>query len=124
MKKISKIVLILFFVIIVLIGIWFSLDKTTRCNLIYGKNICNFYAMLDIASSNPSVSDFDKMISLCSEMENVPKKDSCFELVAETFAGIDNTKAKEACDEIKEIKDEVENVVHKKEDCFNKIQKQ
>ena len=123
MKTIFNVILVLFFIIIISISIWFSLDKNTRCKFIYGINICNFYAMLDIASNNPSISNFGKMMSLCGEMENVPKKDSCFEIVAETFTNIDSTKAKEACHEIQDINDEAGNIVHKKEDCYNKITK-
>ena len=118
MKKFFKIIIILFAVIIGLTAIWFSLDKITRCKLIYGKNICNFYAMMDIVSHNPENSDFEKAMKLCGEMEDVPKKDGCFEYIAETFAYIDIRKAKLACDEIKGFGE-----VHTKEDCYSKIQK-
>ena len=102
--------------------IWFSLDSHTKnslyratlCKLIYGKNICNFYAMMD--TQNPSISDFDKMMSLCREMSDVPKKDSCFEYIAQVFSFIDIEKAQQACDEIKEFR-----AVHKKNDCYSKI---
>jgi len=123
MKKLIKILIILFIVIIGVVGIWLSLDKTTKCYLIYGKNICNFYAMLDIASSNPSISDFDRMMDLCSDMRDVPKKDGCFEVVALTFARIDMDKAKEACNEIKETRDQTGNMVHTREACYGKIEK-
>lgn len=121
MKKTTKTVATLLIIITGLIGVWLSLDKTTRCSFIYGKNICNFYAMIDIASHSPSISDFNKMMSLCSDMHDVPKKDSCFAFVAETFARIDLKKAEEACEEIKEIRDQAGNVVHKKEDCYSKL---
>ncbi|RLI99973.1 MAG: hypothetical protein DRP03_01915 [Candidatus Aenigmatarchaeota archaeon] len=97
-------------------GVWFSLDKITRCALIYGKNICNFYAMMDIANNNPSISDFDKMMDLCIDMSDVPKKDGCFEYVAQTIAPIDINKAKEACDEIKGF-----DGVKSREICYNRI---
>ena len=119
MRKLLKIIIILLVVIIGLAGVWLSLDKTTRCYLIYGKNICNFYAMMD---TNASIENFDKMMNLCRDMRDVPKKDSCFEVVAQTFARIDMDKAKEACNEIKEIMDNVGNIVHKKEDCYSRIE--
>ncbi len=114
MRKLLKIIIILLVVIIGLAGVCLSLDKTTRCYLIYGKNICNFYAMMD---TNASIENFDKMMNLCRDMYDVPKKDSCFEVVAQTFARIDTDKAREACDEIKEFRG-----VHSKEDCFNRVE--
>ncbi len=119
-KKIIAITLIA--IAILLISIWFFLDSHTKnslyqaslCKLIYGKNICNFYAMMD--TQNPSISDFDKMIGLCRDMNDVPKKDSCFEYIAQVFSRIDIEKAQQACDEIKEFRE-----VHKKNDCYSKI---
>ena len=111
-----KIFTILMIIVIGVVGTWLSLDKTTRCYLVYGRNICNFYAMMDIASGNHSISDFDRMMDLCSDMRDVPKKDSCFEVVAQTFARIDMDKAREACDHIKEIDD-----AHTKGRCYNLI---
>lgn len=116
MTRNKKILIILFAIIILLTGIWLSLDSHTKCKLIYGKNMCNFYAMMDI--QNPSVSDFDKMMSLCKEMSDVPKKDSCFEYIAEIFSRIDIEKAKQACNEIKGFDE-----VHSKDDCYKQIQK-
>ena len=116
MKNKMKIIAILLIVIMVIVGTWLSLDKTTKCYLIYGKNICNFYAMMDIASSNPTTSDFDRMMDLCNDMMDVPKKDSCFEVVAQTFARIDIDKAKEACNHIEEIDN-----AHTKDRCYNLI---
>lgn len=81
MRQSLKIIIILLAIIIGLIAVWFSLDKTTRCKLIYGKNICNFYAMMDTISHNPESSGFEKAMQLCQEMEDVPKKDSCFEYI-------------------------------------------
>ena len=115
MKIVLKVIIALFVVGIILIGIWFSLDKRTKCKLIYGKNICNFYEMMD---TQPSIANFDKMVSLCREMTNVPKKDSCFEFIAETFSRIDIEKAQQSCEEIKGFDD-----VHTKDTCYNKIQK-
>ena len=116
MKQFLKIIIIIFAIIVSLIATWFSLDKTTRCKLIYGKNICNFYAMMEIISHNPETSDFEKAMQLCWEMEDVPKKDSCFEYIAQVVAFYNPEKAKEACDEIKEF-----NSVHSKKDCYDKI---
>jgi eight-cysteine-cluster-containing protein len=102
--------------VVVMAGVWFSLDKTTRCGFIYGKNICNFYAMMDVANHDPSISDFDEMMNLCGDMTSVPKKDGCFEYVAQTFTRIDINKAKEACDEIKGF-----DGVYSKKDCYSRI---
>jgi len=110
-KKSSKIIVIFVIIILGLITVWLSLDKLTKCKLIYGKNICNFYAMMD--SSN-----FDEMMNLCKDMDDVPKKDSCFEFIAQTFVQTNTSKAKEACDQIKGFED-----VHTKEHCYNLIEK-
>jgi len=118
MKILFKTIGILFLLIFVLVGIWFSLDTNTKCKFMYGKNICNFYEMMDIANKNPSISDFDKMTSLCKEMSDVPKKDSCFEFIAEIFSRIDIGKAQQSCEEIKGF-----DGVHNKEDCYIKVQK-
>ncbi len=115
-KLFSRILAIIIVLVIVMAGVWFSLDKTTRCGFIYGKNICNFYAMMDVANHNPSISNFDAMMDLCEDMTSVPKKDGCFEYVAQTFTRIDINKAKEACDEIKGF-----DGVYSKENCYSKI---
>ena len=119
MKKIKSWQTILLISVIVLISSVFvciSLDDLTKCRFIYGKNICNFYAMMDIANHNPSISDFDKMMDLCRDMSDVPKKEGCFEYIAQTFAQIDMDKAKEACDEIKGF-----DGVYSKDDCYSRI---
>ena len=106
---------------LVLVGIWFSLDAGIKCKLIYGKNICNFYEMINMMNSeNP---DFEKAMRLCREIGDVPKKDKCFEYIAENVSAYDKEKAKKACEEIKEIKDQVGNIVHKKEDCYSLVEK-
>ena len=115
-KKLFSMILAIIVLVIVMAGVWFSLDKTTRCGFIYGKNICNFYAMMDVANNSPSISDFGKMMDLCRDMTDVPKKDGCFEYVAQTIATIDMNKAKEACDEIKGFDN-----VKTREDCYYKI---
>ena len=115
-KKLFSRILAIIVLVIVMAGVWFSLDKTTRCGFIYGKNICNFYAMMDVANNSPSISDFGKMMDLCRDMTDVPKKDGCFEYVAQTIATIDMNKAKEACDEIKGFDN-----VKTREDCYYKI---
>ena len=46
---------------------------------------------------------------------------SCFEFVAQSFALIDMKKAREACNEIMDIKDQAGNVVHTRERCYNLI---
>ncbi len=115
MKTSLKVIVTLFVVGIILVGVWLSLDSDTKCKLIYGKNICNFYKMMD---TQPLISNFAKMMNLCREMSDVPKKDSCFEFIAETFTLIDVEKAQQACEEIKGF-----NNVHSKEDCHIKIQK-
>jgi len=119
MKKIKAWQSILLISVVILISsvfVWISLEDLTKCRFIYGKNICNFYAMMDIANHNPSISNFDEMMNLCSDMTDVPKKDGCFEYVARTFTRIDLNKAKEACDEIKGF-----DAVYSKEDCYSRI---
>lgn len=74
-----------------------------------------------MASGNLSTSDFDIMMELCREMSDVPKKDSCYELIALIFASIDVDKALEACGEIQELQDMAGNIVHERDDCYNRI---
>lgn len=119
MNKLLKVTIVIFVVITGLAGVWFSLDDTTKCYTVYGKNICNFYAMMD---TPPSIDNFDEMMDLCRDMHDVPKKDSCFEVVAQTFARIDMDKAEEACEEIREIKDQAGNIVHTKDRCYELIE--
>ncbi len=111
MRTIFKAVIILLVAAIGLITVWFSLDKTTRCSLVYGRNICNFYAMMD------SIPDFNKMMGLCSDMGDVPKKDSCFKFIAETFARIDVNKSEEACNQVQGFRG-----VHSMEECLNRVE--
>lgn len=122
MKKWVKIVIVFLVALICIsiaaVGAWTSLDEYTKRCLIYGKNICNFYAMMEM---EVSLENYDKMMALCEDMYDVPKKDSCFEVVAQSFARIDMDKAKEACDEIKEIRDQVGNTVHTKNRCYDLI---
>jgi len=114
----KKIIIILFAVVIVFASVWLSLDSHTKCKLIYGNNICNFYEMMDIISSNPENSDFEKAMQLCRDMEDVPKKDNCFEYIAQVISFYDIEKAKEACSEIREF-----NEVHSREDCYSMVEK-
>ena len=114
MKTLIKIFLGLFVIGTLLVGVWLSLDSTTKCKLIYGKNICNFYEMMDTVSSNPESSDFEKAMQLCRGMKDVPKKDSCFEYIAQVVSFYDIEKAKQACSEIKEF-----NEVHSKKECYS-----
>lgn len=75
--------------------------------------------MVDIANNNPSISDFDRMISLCNAMSDVPKKDGCFEFIAQAFGPfnqIDINKAREACNYIKGF-----DGVKSKEGCYKMI---
>jgi len=116
MKKSVKIIIILFILVLILAGIWLSLDSHTKCRLIYGKNICNFYEMMDMVSTNPENSDFEKAMQLCLEMEDVPKKDSCFEYIAQVVSFYDKEKAREACKEIKGF-----DGVHRKENCYSMV---
>lgn len=125
MTRNKKIIIALFIIAFLLIGVWLSLDSRTKnslyratlCKLIYGKNICNFYEMMDTVSANSENSDFEKAMRLCRGMENVPKKDSCFEYVAEVISFWDFEKAKQACDEIVGY-----GLVHYKDRCYQKIQ--
>lgn len=109
--KSRKPLLILLVIVVGAIVLWLSLDKLTRCSFVYGKNICNFYAVRDFP--NPSSSDFEMLMNLCRQMEDVPKKDSCFYNLAEKFRYINTTLAKEACAGIEEFEGTV-----KKSDCF------
>jgi len=73
---------------------------------------------MNIISYNPERSDFEKAMQLCKEMEDVPKKDSCFEYIAQVVSFYDTEKAREACSEIKGF-----DGVHKKEDCYSVVGK-
>ena len=75
--------------------------------------------MMDTVSSDPEKSDFEEAMQLCREMEDVPKKDSCFEYIAQVVSFYDTEKAKEACEHIKEF-----NNVHTKERCYDLIMKE
>lgn len=102
----------------VLLGVWFSLGSSTKCKLIYGKNICNYYEMVDLFSPDPESPDFQKAMQLCRDMDDVPKKDSCFEYIAQEISLYDLEKAREVCGEIKGF-DQVTN----KENCYLFIEK-
>ena len=126
MSRNKKITITLFVIAFLLIGAWLSLDSRTKnslyratlCKLIYGKNICNFYEMMDImAYDHPNDADFNKAMQLCRDMENVPKKDGCFEYVAEVISFWDFEKARQACDEVVGYK-----LVYYKDRCYQKIQ--
>jgi len=117
MKKTIKIFLSLFVAGILLLGTWLALDSRTRCRLIYGKNICNFYEMMDTVSSEPESSDFEKAMQLCRQMGDVPKKDNCFEYIAQVVSSYDIEKANEACGEIKEFEK-----VHSQEQCYAMVE--
>ena len=56
----KKIIIVLFVIVILLSSVWLLLDSHTKCKLIYGKNICNFYEMMNTVSHNPESSDFEK----------------------------------------------------------------
>jgi len=56
------------------------------------------------------------MMTLCREMIDSPRKDSCFQFIALTFTKIDINKAKEACDQIKGFDN-----VYSKEECYKLI---
>ena len=127
MKTSIKIVII--FVVIggLFLGVWAGLDSGTKnslyratlCKLIYGKNICNFYEMMDMVSANPENFDFEKAMQLCRDMEDVPKKDSCFEFIAQEVSFYDDVeKARKACGEIKGF-----DRVYTKEACYNTLEK-
>ena len=118
MKTVIKILLSLFIVGALLIGVWLSLDSHVKCKLIYGKNICNFYEMMDImAHNNPNNTDFNRAMQLCRDMKDVPKKDSCFEYIAEVISFWDSERAKQACDEIVGY-----GLVYDKDSCYQKTQ--
>lgn len=126
MTRNKKIIIVLLVIGLLLMGVWLSLDSRTKnslyratlCKLIYGKNICNFYEMMDTVSSNPENSDFEKAIQLCREMGDVPKKDSCFEYIVQVVSFYNTEKAKEACSEIKGF-----DGVHSREDCYSMVEK-
>ena len=73
---------------------------------------------MDIVSTDSEKSDFGKAMQLCGGMSDVPKKDSCFEYIAQVVSFYDVEKAREACSEIKGF-----DGVHNKEDCYIKIGK-
>ena len=74
--------------------------------------------MMDTIGHDTGSSDFEKVMQLCREMGNVPKKDSCFEYIAQVVSFYDIEKAKEACGEIKEF-----DGVHSKEECYSVVEK-
>lgn len=118
MKKSIKIVII--FVVIggLFLGVWAGLGSDIKCRIIYGKNICNFYEMMDImAYDHPNDTDFNKAMQLCRDMEDVPKKDACFEYIAEVISFWDFEKAEQACDEIVGY-----GLVYYQDRCYQKIQ--
>ena len=118
MKTSIKIIVIFTVIGGLFLGLWAGSDSNTKCRLIYGKNICNFYEMMEVmAYDNPDDADFNKGMQLCRDMENVPKKDSCFEYIAQVISFWDFEKAKQACDEIAGY-----GLVHDKESCYQKIQ--
>ncbi|MBD3208366.1 MAG: hypothetical protein GF370_02855 [Candidatus Nealsonbacteria bacterium] len=118
MKTSIKITIIFTVIGGLFLGLWASLDSNTKCRLIYGKNICNFYKVTDTVSTDPENSDFEKAMQLCREMEDVPKKDSCFEFIAQVVSFYDVEKAKEACSEIKGFDN-----VNNKGSCYRMIEK-
>ena len=118
MKKSVKIIIALGVIGVVLIGVWLNLDSHTKCKLIYRKNICNFYKMTETISHDPEISDFEKAMQLCREMDDVTKKDNCFEHIALLVSFYDKNKAKEACQEIKGL-----GGIHNKEYCYRLIEK-
>ncbi len=127
MKTSKKIIILLAFITAFAVALATTLDSHTKnslyratlCKLIYGKNICNFYEMMDVISYSPSSdSDFNRAIQLCRDMEDVPKKDSCFEYIAQVVSFYDIEKAKEACGEIREF-----DGVHSREDCYSMVEK-
>lgn len=122
MDKSFQIAVLISVAVLALVGVWLLLDGTGRCHLLHGRNICNFYEVMDIAFDRPSVSDFDRMMELCGGMSHVPKKDSCFQLVAETFSRIDLERAIDACNEIQEITDQVGNTVYTTEGCLERVE--
>ena len=119
MRTSVKIIIILLIIGGILVSVWLSLDSYTKCKLIYGKNICNFYEMMDMVSANPENFDFEKAMQLCRDMEDVPKKDSCFEFIAQEVSFYDDVeKARKACGEIKGF-----DRVYTKESCYNTLEK-
>jgi hypothetical protein len=74
--------------------------------------------MMNTISTDSNNSDFNKAMKLCQDMEDVPKKDSCFEYIAQGVSFYNTEQAKEACDEIKGF-----DGVHSKEDCYGIIGK-
>jgi len=93
----SKVLIIGLVCIVAVAILWLSIDDPSRCKLLHGKNICNYYSVQEAASnSNPN---FDEMMKLCSEMEPVPKRDRCFLIIEEAFAE-EPTKAEAAREQI------------------------
>ncbi len=117
MSKNKKIIIILFIALFLIGGVWLLLNSRLKCKLIYGKNICNFYEMMETINSDSEKSDFKKAMQLCAEMENVPKKDSCFEYIAEIVSTYDKEKAKEACENIQGFDE-----ANSQENCYSRIE--
>jgi hypothetical protein len=116
----TSIEIVIIFVVIggLFFGVWAGLDSNIKCRIIYGKNIYNFYEMMEVISANPEKSDFGKAMQLCRDMEDALKKDSCFEYVAQVVSFCDKEKVRKACEEIKAF-----DSVHNKENCYNMVKK-
>lgn len=103
-----KVLIVFAAVLLAFAAIWLSLGSLAKCTVFYGKNICNFYEVRDSSRS------FEEKMSLCGEMTDVPKKDNCYETIAENAS--DAGKAMMACNQISGFEG-----VHSKEECLDRI---
>ena len=108
----KKILIVLVVVVLVFLGLWLS-GSLLVCKIIYGKNICYYYEVRD-GRWDKSSENYERLMTFCREMTNVPKKDKCFILIVEGFSG-EPAMAIRACDAVMEFEG-----VHTKEKCLCK----
>jgi hypothetical protein len=112
--KTMKFFLVILTAVVCLAAIWLGMDEGARNCMIYGTNICNYYAVMKMEASP---ANFAAMMALCGGMTDVPKKDGCFELIAMKFAPADPKRANTACGRIRGF-----DGVHSKNGCYDMIE--
>lgn len=102
--------------------IGFLIVAYLRMGLFRDNNISKYYTVVDVIGNNQDDESFENAMKLCGGMTNDPKKDSCFEFIAERMARAGKKeKAKRACDEVKGFQDALQHSVHSKEECYQTI---
>ncbi len=81
-------VLILGLVVAAFLVAFFFMNTHAGCTILHGKNICNYYAVQEMFADS-GTADFEAANVLCSSMDDVPKKDACFEIIPEHFSQVE-----------------------------------